>query len=374
MAAPGGLTLPVLRGVPQRFVRETAKPLAAALAARLIEVGLADPAGWPASERDPQTFLQATVARWSSEAGGDAVGEDFIGVAAGLLSDIRPFFWEAAEDPRLDRMWVVFEHDHSHEIVEMQHVVSLLEPVHPRLPAAFDHLLVSSLNSVGYVWNAWEAREWFEMYGDWVIEQVAESRAHAERTGEEHEDPWPIEVIEPKEKGGWPTFATKDMRLPALRRKPLAESSVRRLLPKLTPRVRRIMEIVLEMNRLVNLTRADDAPIQLFERLHYQAEEVEHLEIHFQHPPVLVMPMERYDAIERTWDEQNHALMNMGEPVHPLLAYHFDATKDEEIRWAHQVFQKTTRVFALAAELMPLLPTRDPSALSEALVELEVDA
>lgn len=366
MAAPGGLTFPLLEGVEPSYTHRVGAPLAAALAARLIEVELADPADWSRAERDPMEFLEVTLQEWQRAAGGEAVGDDYVYVGAGILSDLRSFFWEEAQDDSLERMWVLFEHEHQHDLVEMRHTVALLEQVHPRLPATFYHWLLGAVNTVGYAWDAYETGEFFEMYGDWIIEREADARLYAEENGEEYEpeNGWPIELTESD--SGYPLVRVKEMRLPALLRKPLAESSVRRLLPRLTPRPRKIMELALQL-------RDAARSVDVRERGWWNfTEEYELYEISHRIPPVVVLPMERYDAIERGFDEENMAMSQMGEPVPPLLAFHFDATDDDDLRWAHEMFTATVRTYAVLAELLPLLPTDDPSKLVESLVEVEV--
>lgn len=361
MAAAGGLSFPLLEGVPDSYVHEAGQPLAAALGARMVEVGIADPADWRLADGNPIAFLEATLHRWQLDAGGQAVDREHIGVGAVILSDLRTFFWEPAEDARLDRMWIVFEQAGYHDLLEMRHVVTLLERVHPRLPATFERWFVGAIDTVGFVWNALAAREWMEMYGDWIVEREAEALTYARERGEEYETSgWPVRL---DDRG---RLFIDDMRLPALRLDPLAESTVRRMTPKLAPRVRKIMQLALEMR-----TAAESLEVR--DRLHHKVmEELELYEFSHRIPPVFVLPMERYDAIERAWDEENVAMSQMGEPVQPLLAFHFDATDDDDLRWAHDTFMAVTRIYALAAELVPLLPTKDPTTLAETLVDLEV--
>lgn len=366
MAAAGGLTFPLLEGVAPSYTHQVGAPLAASLGARLIEVGLADPADWTLAERNPIDFLQLTLQGWQRAAGGEAVGEDYVFVAGAILSDLRSFFWEEAQDNSLDRMWAVFGHEHQHDLVEMRHTVALLEQVHPRLPATFYSWLTQAVNSVGYVWDAHETSEFLDMHGDWIVEREVEARTYAQEQGEDYnpEYGWPIEVQETA--SGYATVKVKEMRLPALLRKPLAESSVRKLLPPLTPRPRKIMELALQLREAAEAVDVRERGWWNF------TEEFELYEISHRYPPVLVLPMERYDAIERAWDEENEAISQMGEPIPPLLAFHFDATDDDDLRWAHSMFTATVRTYAVLAELLPLLPTRDPSTLVESLVELDV--
>jgi hypothetical protein len=358
MAAPCGLTFPLLNGVPASYVHNAGQQLAAGFAVRLVEVGLADPAGWRHAGGQPVEFLEETLREWQRAAGGNQVGDEHIHVGGGILSDIRTFFWESAVDQDLKRMWVLFDQEGYHDLVEMRHVVTLLDAWHPRLAATVYDCL-RSLNRIGFVWDDGETHEWLDMYGDWIIERTIEAREYAEQ-GVEVEDDWPIEATEDGR------VRISDMRLPSLREKPLTAVGVRRILPQLPPHVRTLVEAAVELRAAVE---AVEVP---FERNHYALfDELELHETSHRVPPVLVLPMERYDAIERAWDEENMAISQMGEPVQPLLAYWFDATDDEDLLWAHRTFEQVVSAYAQAARLVKLLPTEDPRSLGSILAEVE---
>lgn len=359
MASAGGLTFPLLDGTPASYVHDAGRHLAASFAARLVEVGLADPADWRLANGDPVEFLEATLREWQRAAGGDALGGDALG--GGILSDIRTFFWQAAVDQDLRRMWVLFDQEGYHDLVEMGHVVTLLDAWHPRLAATVYDCL-RSLGRIGFVWDDVETGEWLDMHGDWIIECTIEARAHAE-PGVEPEEDWPIEADEDGR------IRILDMRLPSLREKPLTDGGVRRILPQLPPRVRTLMEAATEL-------RATVEGIEVaFERTHYSLfDELDLHETSHRTPPVLVLPMERYDAIERAWDEENMAISQMGEPVQPLLAFWFDATDDADLLWAHRTFQQVVGAYALAARVVELLPTDDPRSLASILSEVDEEA
>lgn len=348
--------------MPAAYTRADGRPAAAALARRMIEAGIADAGAWPDAAGDPFVFVKAAMDGWAAEVGADVVGAKYIGVGALIASDIDQMLWEEPSEPRLEELWLVFFSDYWHSIVHMGHVTTLLERVHPRLPATWYAAFTAGLQAVARIWDHRVANEWYYMYGDHLLEVAADEAAWAAENGEDPpEHDWPIEATRDG-RYGW-DFRVKELRLPALQQKPLADSTVRKLRRTMPERVQAIMDRTRELART-----AEKAPRPWPEGF---------FDDHRTTPdamrpgPILVFPMERHDAIERAWDEENMQMGQMGEPVLPYMAIPFDATDDESLRGVRRDFQTIARVFALAEEIVGLLPEHDPGALVESLREVD---
>lgn len=346
LATAGGLTIPSLDDVPTSYTWSDQVDVAAQIAARMIEADVADPEDWEYALGNPVAFIEQQIKGWIMEAEAGGVEEHF-GVGALLASHVNQLFdWEG-EATSLERMYLAFVPLHWCAVIEMRHVVDLLESVHPRLPRTFEHWYVGSLRSVAEVWGVEETRDWMDVFGDWILEQCGEALAAGE------EMPWPIQMTDE-----WEFVALIDH--PSLMRTPLAERTVRRRLASMPERVRKIMELTLELKKA-----AAKAPMRYPE--HFFDQE---LETEWQEPlPILVLSNERYDAIERAWDSEYESRSALGEPVAPYMVLPFRPLDVDDLQRVRQDFIAAARVFGLAARIYGLLPKQDPRTLVEVLRE-----
>lgn len=320
----------------------------AQLGRRLIEVELVDPALWDRAEGDPEAFLELAIEGWIKEAGADVIEK--LGVAAQLSSDVDLLFdFDSGEVPTIDRMYLAFVSTYWYQTVEMADVVDLLGTVHPRLPRTFQVWFLDALRSVADVWGVDETREWLDMCSGYVYETAMLAIEEGE------EPPWPIEIT------GEYEFRV-DIDHPALTKKPLAESTVRKLRRLMPARVRRIMDLTIEIRKA-----AQEVPERYPEGFFSEKVGVE-----FQYPPpLLVLPNEQGDVIERVWDEDNWQRGEVGGAAAPYVVLPFHPLDDEDLQRVHRDFVAVARVFALAERIYSLLPREAPSSLSETLREVD---
>lgn len=314
--------------MPGSYTHRGGESLAAALSARLIEVDLANPADWRAEKKSPLQFLERTLERWIEEADADD-SDNELDLWAGIIDRGRL----CDEPAALERMLIVVEAG-SYNIVEMKHVAAFLEGVHPRLPATWYKLFCGTVSLILGTWDVWDADEHVEMWEDYYDETEAQ---------------W-------GENGpGRPNPRAEF--LPALREKPLARRTVRRLMQGLDTRRRTILDLTLQLAEAVEGAPEARLPDNFWDDLDH----------HEPACPAVVVMMERGDSIERTWDEVNDLRAQSGYSTAPAVAIEFNGTDDDSIKRAHSQFMAVARVVGLTARILELLPTRDPRTLVEVL-------
>lgn len=330
LAPAGGLTLPTLAGVPASYTHESGRAFAAQLAAELLAHGAAEMEDWTVA-REPMDFLERTVARWVREAGGELHDEMPPNITLSSAPDAD--LWDDDVAPNIHRVWLNLDIG-SPAIIELRPVIDVLALAHPQLPVTFYEVLRLSLHRLLPVWDASEAREWIDVFEEWVDEM--------RNDGEE----WSIRMPE------------------ALRREPLSASALRRAVGAANPRARQLME------RLAALLHATDA-------IQSQAIPDGYLNEADVDPPLwhILLTVDAGDTIQRTFDHELESRWQAGAPFAPTRLYPFDATRRDEVLRARDEVQTWTRALVAFFKLAEILPEAgtDPRALANVLEVEDAD-
>jgi hypothetical protein len=178
MAAPCGIVLPCLSGVPteQRFSADDKEVVVLAEILVTFDIAVAD--DWEKSGRDAAKYLLLTLERWVRLHGGSAIDRRFdIDLA---LTD-RLVDYSDERGPK-GTLYLILDPD-SAAFVLLAPTIDLLEKVHPSLPATFYSHFAGALNRWVRVYDYHDAEERVEMLREWY-------------EGEENADQYEVPDIE----------------------------------------------------------------------------------------------------------------------------------------------------------------------------------
>jgi hypothetical protein len=178
MAAPCGIVLPCLSGVPieQRFSADDKEVVA--LAEILVNTDIAVPEDWERSGRDATKYLFLTLERWIRMHGGSAIDRRF---DLDLTLSDRLVDYSDERGPE-GTLYLVLDPD-SAAFVLLTPTIELLENAHPRLPVTFYNHFAGALNRWVRVYDYHDAEERVEMLREWY-------------EGEENADQYEIPDVE----------------------------------------------------------------------------------------------------------------------------------------------------------------------------------
>lgn len=336
LAPAGGLTLPRLDGIRQQYVVRDGENAAADLALGLLDLGLADDAGWDPADGSVEGFLSRTVGDWLESAGGGSSSFETFPFQVYLTQSLIEAQGYDREDDNEEssrtRFWIGI-YPEATGYVALRHTFDWLEMADPRLPATFYARLVKAANAVFWIFDWDHAEEYLvERHDMWLDEE-----------DEERDRPQPMSNV------------------PAvLKRKPLPEATLKRLLRD------RPDERLQSVFRLLDEAIAAGGPIR--EQGYWpnclQAE----LGFDWQPPfPGLLSVIDAHDDTEGVFDDDMFEKSQWGVPVAPTRAWDFDLRSPASVRWAHGSLSAAARVVGLLSDLLQVLPTRDPRALVEVL-------
>jgi hypothetical protein len=162
MAAPCGIVLPCLSGVPieQRFSADDKEVVA--LAEILVNTDIAVPEDWERSGRDATKYLFLTLERWIRMHGGSAIDRRF---DLDLTLSDRLVDYSDERGPE-GTLYLVLDPD-SAAFVLLTPTIELLENAHPRLPATFHNHFAGALSRWVRVYDYHDAEERVEMLREW---------------------------------------------------------------------------------------------------------------------------------------------------------------------------------------------------------------
>jgi hypothetical protein len=162
MAAPCGIVLPCLSGVPteQRFSADDKEVIA--LAEILVNIDIAVPEDWERSGRDATKYLLLSLERWIRMHGGSAIDRRF---DLDLTLSDRLVDYSDERGPE-STLYLVLDPE-SAAFVLLTPTIELLEDVHPYLPATFYSHFAGALKRWVRVYDYHDAEERVEMLREW---------------------------------------------------------------------------------------------------------------------------------------------------------------------------------------------------------------
>lgn len=319
----------MLSGVAPRYVQSAGAPAVARLALTLLEAGLARPADWTRSGGSPAAFVGRTVSRWVEEADQDGT-QRTLSLSVGLMTRLDPN--EEEDEPSIDH-WLTIHASEAGGII-LRPTVDMLERVHPRLPATFWRLFKTALSTVCWVYDWLDAAE----HAEWIDEEE-----YLEATGEPRPDP------------------LRDLPA-ALKRRPLSNATLRRVLRTADERSRQLLEIALEMQ---GLARGVDRP-----SVPFVPDELREADV-IEPWPAFVAMVDEGDDTHRFFDEDMDHRWQVGIEAAPSMAIPFDGRDAGEVQVAHARLSMALAVFAAAARAIRLMPraTTDPHVVTREGIE-----
>ena len=204
----------------------------------------------------------------------------------------------------------------------------LLNAVHPRFPATFADRFLGALNRWVGVCYYRDAQERIEMVREWY-----------------ESDPEAEQVELPNIERSIPD---------AMRKRPLGERSLRQLMANTkNPEARRLMEGAMRLDRLSNQGKCPDVGEDARELLMDCGEAV----------PALVAVFEANDAIEGSFDEERHGMLEVTPEPNVLIPFNAeDAASASE---AFSVLAILCETLAGASSLIGIMPGQ-PKQMEEA--------
>jgi hypothetical protein len=256
----------------------------ARLASTLLKAGIADTSDWVLSKRNPLDFVKKTMDRWLAIRHAETIREQFS--LHVTLSTSLDHCWPNESAPESVAQTYLTIEPESAGYVVLGPALRLLDPVHPRLPATFAALFLAALNRWVRIYDYRDALERIEMLREWY-----------------DSDPEGGEVQLPDIERSIPQ---------AIRKRPLGERTLHRLIPSLTgPLVRQLIEAALELDRLSKQGKRPDIGDDVQELLMDCGEPV----------PAMVAVFEGNDAIEGTFNEERHAMLEVPPEPNVLIPF-----------------------------------------------------
>jgi hypothetical protein len=162
MAAPSGIVLPCLSGVPteQRFSADDKEVVA--LVEILVNTGIAVPEDWERSGRDATKYLLLSLERWIRKHGGPVIDRRF---DLDLTLSDRLVDYSDERGPE-GTLYLILDPE-SAAFVLLTPTIGLLEKAHPRLPATLYRHFAGALNRWVRVYDYHDAEERVQMLREW---------------------------------------------------------------------------------------------------------------------------------------------------------------------------------------------------------------
>jgi hypothetical protein len=316
MAPGGGWTIPRLDGVVTEHQIWHGERLAARTAAALIRAGVADASDWPSASGNPFKFLELAVNRWLDGHGGKEIGEVFQ-LHLTLTSSIDPY--SGAGEPAGSMLYLTLEPESAGYVV-LGPTLRLLEPIHPRLPVTFVHMLIGALNRVVRIYDWRDALERVEQLREWY-------------------------EMDPGEEGQV-DLPDIERSVPAcMRRRPLSRSTVRRHMPMIRDRLARsLIEGALELDAVAATARRPVVTDEMAEVLHDRGDPL----------PALLAVFEKHDAIEGQFDEESHGMLEVTPEPNAIIKV--DISSPSFVATGFDHMARYCGVLAGACEILKAMP------------------
>ncbi len=316
MAAGCGLTIPRLRDVPLEHQLWQGEQAAARLARTLLEAEIAEVSDWALTKGNAFAFVKKALERWLCQHHDTAIGEQFF--LDVMLSTSLDRYTPREDQRGVSQVYLTLEPESAGYVV-LGPTLRLLDTVHPRLPATFADRFLSALNRWIRVYDYREAEERIETVREWY-----------------ESDPDGSEVELPD----------IDRSIPApMRKRPLSTRGIRQLVPGITnPLARRLMGSVIELDRLSNQGKRPDVGEDARESLMDCGEPV----------PALVAVFEANDAIEGSFEEERHGMLEVTPEPNVLIPFNGENTASASE--AFSVLSILCETLACASSLIGIMP------------------
>ena len=281
MPPGGGWTIPRLGGIPGEHQIWHGQQLAARAAATFVRAGVARHEDWPSARGIPFEFLVLALDRWVADHGGAEISEVF---HLHLTLSTSLDRYTGSCDPTSSTLYLTIEPDSAGYVV-LGPTLRLLEPIHPRLPVTFVHMLIGALN------------KWVRVY-DW-----RDALARVEQMREWHEmDPESAADVE---------LPDIERSLPAcMKRRPLARSTLEQLAASIHDKaVRELVEQALELEKSAEDSRRKPVTDDIAELLQDCGDPL----------PALLAVFEKQDTIEGQFDEESQGMLEVAPEPNTIL-------------------------------------------------------
>jgi hypothetical protein len=295
------------------------------LAKALVELDIAVPGDWKRAECDPTSFIRIALERLIKAHGGSAIRHRFL--LSAVISN-TPCEWAVRDESKPNQLFLIVEpSEASCGCVTFGPTLSLLESIHPQLPATFFHLFIGALNRFVRVYDLRDAEERAETLREWAAQ-------------EPDADQYEIPDVE----GSIP---------PCMRRTALDEGELAHLKDKINePLAMKLAEAVLALDQLSCQANrpelGDDIGQQLSDC----------------NPPLpcLLAVFAEGDAISGSFDEEAAGMLEV--TPEPNLIIPFDPTDRQSVCGAFHVFGVACQTIAAASRVIDLMPGNDQWIIS----------
>lgn len=312
------LDVPRLDQVPLHHCSFGSDAAAARFASVLVELGIANPADWKRSNKEPGRFLQRTLDRFIREHGEEEIDGAFE-LSVTLSTD--PHEWcESEDEPDGSQMFLYVE-AHSCGFVNLGTALALCEKAHPRLPATFARLFLHSIGGCFRIYDDRDAEEHISFL-------------------EENYDPT-------EDADALSALPDRGSILPAcMKARPLGPRQLKSLLSDLAPNgpVARLLQAALELQTVANGVRLPPIPDAVREVFCDCNPPV----------PVLLAIYRAGDAIEASFDDERQTMLELTPEPWPLVP--FNGIDPESTLQAFGCLGGALDILAAARRVLDLVP------------------
>ena len=322
IAAPCGIVLPSLAGIPteQRFSADDREVIA--LAEILVKSDIAAPEDWTRSERDATKYLLLTLQRWIRVHGGTAVDRRFDLDLA--LSD-RLVDYSDARGPECT-LYLILDPD-SAAFVLLGPTIELLEKIDPRLPPSFYSHFAGALNRWVRVYDYQDAEERVEMLREWY---------EGEENAEQYEVP-DVERCTPK----------------SLREEPLSLRGLKELNEEVhDPQVSALLRGLLELCRLSKRAKRPEFTEDMGEQLMDSNPAL----------PCLLAAFSSGDAVVGCFDEEGETAMEV--TPQPNVIIPLKLSDEVSVRDGFRTLAVVCETLAAASRLIDHMPGNEEGVIA----------
>ena len=317
MGQTSGVVLPRLDGTPVEYRFSAEDPRAIKLAQTLTLLGIAEPSAWDEAKRSPTNYVHAALKRWLALHGGEQVRENF---ALNATISGSPDLY-GGEDGRRELLYLMVDPDSAGYMI-LGPTLEMLEPIHPRLPATFYHLLVGAIQRWVRVYDYRDALDRVEMLREW---------AEGEADQEQYEFP-EVEGCIP----------------PSMKLKPLSLRHVQQLVGNINdPLIRQLLQAALDLNRVSRRLRRPEISDETREALMDSNPPL----------PALLISFKRHDAVAGCYDDESQAFLEAS--PEPNLIVEIDRANHASVRHAFNTLTVLCKTMAAASRVGALLPGND---------------
>jgi len=325
MAQGSGLVLPRLGAVPAVHRLVADDRLEVMLAKALLELDIAAPGDWKRAERDPTSFIRITLERWIHAHGGPAIRHRFL--LSAVISN-SPCDWAERDETRPNQLFLIVEPSEATcGCATFGPTLTLLESVHPQLPATFFHLFVGALNTWIRIYDLRDAEERAETLREWAAQEP---------------DAGDYEL--PDVAGSIP---------PCMRQAVLEKSVLAHVKDRIKDSTAR---------KLVDAVIALDGVSRGVERPELDDDISERLSDCNPPLPCLLAVFAEGDAISASFDEEAQGMMEV-EPE-PNIIIPFDPTDTASVQRTFHTFGVACQTIAAATRVIDLMPGNDQWVIS----------